>query len=126
MPITSVMWVMRREPSRRRAAWMMMSTEPTIISRTVRCGRPKPPMAIIDFHSAQAFARLLAWIVPIDSSWPVSWPRQQIEAPPVRDLAYDDSCGLDIAAVSYFYEVAHCDLALSLEVGRTGLETAKT
>ena len=40
MPITSVTWVMRREPSRRRAAWMMTSTEPTIISRMVFDGRP--------------------------------------------------------------------------------------
>ena len=38
IPITSVMWVMRREPSRRRAAWMMTSTEATIISRMVRDG----------------------------------------------------------------------------------------
>lgn len=37
-PITSVMWVMRREPSLRRAAWMMTSTEVTIISRTVLDG----------------------------------------------------------------------------------------
>ena len=35
MPITSVMWVMRREPSRSRAAWMITSIEPTMISRTV-------------------------------------------------------------------------------------------
>jgi hypothetical protein len=40
MPSTSVMWVMRREPSRRRAAWMITSTEPVIISRMVRDGRP--------------------------------------------------------------------------------------
>jgi hypothetical protein len=38
MPTTSVMWVMRREPSRRRAAWMMTSIEPTMISRTVLAG----------------------------------------------------------------------------------------
>ena len=38
MPITSVMWVMRREPSRRRAAWMTTSIEAQIISRMVRDG----------------------------------------------------------------------------------------
>ena len=48
MPITSVMWVMRREPSRRRAAWMMTSIEAQIISRMVRDGSEKPPMVIID------------------------------------------------------------------------------
>jgi hypothetical protein len=35
MPTTSVTWVMRREPSRRRAAWMITSMEPTMISLTV-------------------------------------------------------------------------------------------
>ena len=35
-PMTSVTWVMRREPSRMTgSAWMMMSIEPTIISRMV-------------------------------------------------------------------------------------------
>ena len=38
MPTTSVMWVMRREPSRRRAACTTTSIEPTIISRMVREG----------------------------------------------------------------------------------------
>ena len=38
MPITSVTWVMRRDPSRRRAAWTMTSTEAQIISRIVRDG----------------------------------------------------------------------------------------
>src|SRR5205809_1146483 len=36
MPITSVTWVMRREPSRRRAACTIMSTDPHTISRMVR------------------------------------------------------------------------------------------
>ena len=38
MPVTSVMWVIRREPSRRRAACTITSTEPQIISRIVREG----------------------------------------------------------------------------------------
>ena len=48
MPITSVMWVMRREPSRRRAACTMTSIEAQIISRMVREGSEKPPIVIID------------------------------------------------------------------------------
>jgi hypothetical protein len=32
------MWVMRREPSRMRMAWMITSIEPVIISRKVREG----------------------------------------------------------------------------------------
>jgi len=43
-----VIFVMRRLPSRRRAAWTTISTEPTIISRMVFAGRLKPPMVIID------------------------------------------------------------------------------
>jgi hypothetical protein len=39
IPITSVTWVMRREPSRRRAAWTITSIEPAIISRMVLEGR---------------------------------------------------------------------------------------
>ena len=38
IPSTSVMWVMRREPSRKRAACTTTSTDPQIISRMVRDG----------------------------------------------------------------------------------------
>ena len=68
MPITSVMWVMRREPSRRRAAWMMTSIEPAMISRTVLAGSVKPPMAIIDSIRLRHSRGVLAWIVPIEPS----------------------------------------------------------
>ncbi len=42
------MWVMRREPSRRRVAWTITSIEPQIISRRVFDGRVNPPIEIID------------------------------------------------------------------------------
>ena len=53
-PSTSVTWVMRREPSRRRVAWMMTSIEVTIISRMVREGSEKPPMVIMDSRRLSA------------------------------------------------------------------------
>ena len=71
MPITSVMWVMRREPSRRRAAWMMTSIEAQIISRMVREGSEKPPIVIMDSQRDSASRGLLACSVPIEPSWPV-------------------------------------------------------
>ncbi len=70
-PTTSVMWVMRREPSRRRAAWMITSMEPTTISRMVFEGRPKPPMVIIDSIRLMASRGELACSVPMEPSWPV-------------------------------------------------------
>src|SRR6266567_662652 len=71
IPITSVTWVMRREPSRRRAAWMITSIEAQIISRMVREGSEKPPMVIMDSRRASASRGLLACSVPIEPSWPV-------------------------------------------------------
>ncbi|GJE69409.1 hypothetical protein CHKEEEPN_0937 [Methylorubrum podarium] len=71
IPITSVIWVMRRDPSRMRMAWMMTSTEPVIISRSVREGSEKPPMVIIDSIRARHSRGELACSVPIEPSWPV-------------------------------------------------------
>ena len=68
IPITSVMWVMRREPSRRRAAWMTTSTDDVIISRIVREGSEKPPMVIIDSQRDSASRGELACSVPIEPS----------------------------------------------------------
>src|ERR1700720_1940885 len=62
---------MRREPSRRRAAWITTSTEAVIISRMVREGSEKPPMVIIDSRRESPSRGLLACSVPIEPSWPV-------------------------------------------------------
>ena len=78
-PITSVMWVMRREPSRRRAAWMMTSTDETIISRIVFEGSEKPPIVIIDSRRDSASRGEFACNVPIEPSWPVFMACRQIE-----------------------------------------------
>ncbi len=71
IPSTSVMWVMRREPSRRRVAWMITSIDPQIISRSVFEGRVNPPMEIIDSIRDRHSRGLLACSVPIEPSWPV-------------------------------------------------------
>ena len=68
IPITSVMWVMRREPSRRRAAWTITSIEAQIISRMVRDGSEKPPIVIMDSQRDSASRGLLACRVPIEPS----------------------------------------------------------
>src|SRR5262249_42648808 len=71
IPITSVTWVTRREPSRRRAVCTITSTEAHTISRMVREGSEKPPMVIIDSRRDSASRGLLACSVPIEPSWPV-------------------------------------------------------
>ncbi len=45
IPSTSVMWVMRRVPSRNRATWTIKSTAEEICSRMARTGRSKPAMS---------------------------------------------------------------------------------
>ena len=62
------MWVMRREPSRKRDAWMMTSTEETIISRIVRAGSANPPIVIIDSRRLSASRGEFACSVPIEPS----------------------------------------------------------
>ncbi|MNU03354.1 hypothetical protein D3C72_2473470 [compost metagenome] len=68
IPITSVICVMRREPSRRRAAWTIISIEPEIISRTVFAGSVKPPIAIIDSIRLRHSRGEFEWIVPMEPS----------------------------------------------------------
>ena len=118
MPTTSVMWVMRREPSRRRAAWMMMSIEPTTISLIVLDGSAKPPMVIIDWFRDRASRGELAWTVP--SAVVAGVHRlEQVEGLRPAHLADDDPFRSHAQAVPD--EIAHGDLALALEIGRAGL-----
>ena len=51
-----------------RIAWTMTSTDPVIISRSVRDGRVKPPMVIIDSMRDRHSRGELAWSVPIEPS----------------------------------------------------------
>ena len=120
MPITSVMWVMRREPSRRRAAWTMTSIEPTIISLIVFDGSAKPPMVIIDSRRCKAFARAVGVQRAHRTVVTGVHGLQQVEGFRSAHLADDDPLGTHTQAV--LDEVAHGDLALALEIGRAGFE----
>src|ERR1700757_4015433 len=108
MPITSVMWVMRREPSRRRAAWMMTSIEAQIISRMVRDGSEKPPMVIMGVQRAPR--AVMAGVHGL----------QQVERLGAADFADDDAFGAHTQAVAH--QLAHRDLAFALDVRRGGFQ----
>src|ERR1043165_8422646 len=118
VPITSVMRVMRREPSRMRSAWMMTSMEPTIISRMVLVGSWKPPMVIMDSRRDMASRGELACSVPMEPSWPVFMACNRSKASGPRTsptmMRSHTQAVLD--------EVPHGDFALPFEVGRTGLQ----
>ena len=120
MPITSVMCVMRREPSRRRAAWTMTSIEAEIISRMVRDGSEKPPIVIIDSQRRQRFARDVGVQRAHRAVMAGIHGLQQVERLGSAHLADDDALGPHAQAV--LDEIAHGDLALAFEVGRPGLE----
>src|SRR5215207_10203325 len=107
MPITSVTWVMRREPSRRRAAWTMTSTEAQIISRMVRDGRVKPPMVIIDSRRDRHSRGLLAWS-PHRAVMASVHGLKQVERLRPAHLANDDALGPHAQAVAD--EITHRDL----------------
>ena len=113
---TSVMWVILREPSRRRAAWTMTSTEATIISRMVRDGSAKPPMVIIDSRRDSASRGVLACSVPIEPSWPVFIACSRSNASGPRTSPTMMRSGPHTQAV--LDQIAHRDLALAFEVGR--------
>ena len=65
------MWVMRREPSLMREAWMMMWTAEAIWARMAFSGREMLPIMAMVSMRAMASRGLLAWMVVIDPSWPV-------------------------------------------------------
>ena len=120
VPITSVTLVMRREPSRRRSAWTMTSTEPTIISRMVLDGRLKPPMVIMRFETGESFARA----VGVERAHRAVMARvhglQKVERLGSAHFAHDDAFRTHTQTVAD--EIAHGDLALPFEVGRTGFQ----
>jgi hypothetical protein len=119
MPSTSVMWVMRREPSRRRAAWTMTSTEPQIMSRMVFDGSEKPPMVIM-IPDGSGLARAVGVQRAHRAVVAGVHGLQQVEGLRSAHLADDDPLGTHAQAV--LDQVAHGDLALALEVRRPGLE----
>ena len=121
MPITSVMWVMRREPSRRRAAWMTTSIEAQIISRMVRDGSEKPPIVIIDSQRDKCFARIVGVQRSHRSVMAGVHGLQQVERFRSADFADDDAFRPHTQAVAD--QFAHGDLAFALDIGRAGFQT---
>jgi hypothetical protein len=120
MPTTSVMWVMRREPSRRRAAWTITSIEPVIISGWSWMGSEKPPMVIIDSIRDRASRGRVGVQRAHRAVMAGVHGLQQVEGLRSAHLAHDDPFGTHTQTV--LDQVAHRDLALALKVGRAGFE----
>jgi hypothetical protein len=119
MPITSVMWVMRREPSRRRCAWMMTSIDEQIISRRVFEGS-EAAHGDHRFDTAQAFARGVGVERAHRAVMAGIHRLQQVEGLGSAHFADDDALGPHTQAV--LDEVAHRDLPVALDIGRPGFE----
>ena len=71
MPITSVMCVMRRMPSRMRLICTISCSEPAIWVRIALGGRLATPMVTMFSSRVSASRGRLACSVPIEPSWPV-------------------------------------------------------
>ena len=83
MPTTSVTWLMRREPSRKRSTWTMRLSADAICSRMARVGRSKPAISTIVSRRASASRGALACTVDSEPSWPVfmAWSMSRASAP---------------------------------------------
>ena len=116
MPITSVMWVMRREPSRRRAAWMTTSTERD--DHFADGARRQREAAHRDhrFQTRQAFARRVGVQRAHRAVVAGVHRLQQVERFGSADFADDDAFRAHTQAV--LDQVAHGDLAFAFEVRR--------
>ena len=115
------MWVIRREPSRRRCVWMITSIDEQIISRMVCDGSEKPAIMIIDSMRDMASRGRVGVQRAHRAVMAGVHGLQQVESLRAAHLADDDALGPHAQAVAH--QVAHGDLALALEVGRTGLQT---
>ena len=80
---TSVMWVIRREPSTSRAIWMSRSKALEICSRMARCGSSTPAVSTSVSSRDRASRGVLAWIVVSEPSWPVfiAWSMSRVSGP---------------------------------------------
>ena len=121
VPITSVMWVMRREPSRRRATWTMTSIEVAIISRMVFGGQREAAHGDHQFEARQRLARAVGVERAHRAVVAGVHRLQQVERLRSAHLADDDALGTHAQAV--LDQIAHGDLALALDIGRARLET---
>jgi hypothetical protein len=68
MPTTSVIWVIRRIPSRIREICRIMLTAPAIWARTDSAGSLTPVIATMFSSLVSASRGRLAWTVPIEPS----------------------------------------------------------
>src|SRR5581483_1782452 len=84
IPCTSLTWVTRRVPSRRRVRWTMRSTAEAICSRMARTGRSIPAISTMVSMRASVSRGELEWTVVIDPSWPVFMAWSMSRASPPR------------------------------------------
>ena len=115
MPATSVMAVIRREPSFMRACWMTRSTAPATCSRMARTGRSTPAISTMVSRRDRLSRGVFAWTVVIEPSWPVFMAWSMSRAAPSRTLADDDAVGPHTQRV--LDELADGDRAPALDVG---------
>ncbi len=120
MPTTSVTWLMRREPSRKRSTWTMRFSADAICSRMARVGRSKPAISTIVSRRASASRGALACTVESEPSWPGVHRLEHVQGLGAADLTDDDAIGAHAQGVAH--EIANGDLALAFDVGRARLE----
>ncbi len=84
MPCTSVMWVMRRVPSRSRVRCTIRSSAEAICSRMARSGRSKPAIRVRVSRRDRVSRGLLEWTVVREPSWPVFMAWSMSRASPPR------------------------------------------
>ena len=120
MPITSVMLVTRREPSRRRFTWMIRSTESAIWRLIASFGTLMSDIITMFSIRASASRGELEWSVHIEPSWPVFMAASMSKHSAAANFAQDDAIRAHTQRVDD--EIADGDRALALQVGRAGFQ----
>ena len=115
---TSVMWVIRRVPSLKRATCTNRSTAELTCCRMERT--PMLAFAIPTITSRRPIASrgLLAWTVVSEPSWPVFMAWSMSSASSAAALTDDDAVGPHAQRVDH--QVADVDGAVPFDVGRPG------
>ena len=122
MPITSVMLVVRREPSRRRLTWTMRSTESAIWRLIASFGILMSRHHHHVFHTRQAFARAVGVERRHRAVVAGVHGRQEVETLLAANFAEDDAVGTHTQRVDD--EVADGDRALALRGSAGGFRAA--
>ena len=120
MPVTSVMWVTRRMPSRMRLICTISCSDPAICVRIALGGR----LAHAHGHHVLEPGQRLARAVGVQRAHRAVVAGvhglQQVDRLGAAHLAEDDAVGPHAQRV--LHQVAHADLAVALEVGRPRLQ----